>query len=231
MLIFDNDKVTGLVIEYQDSGNAEVLSEIFLLSKSLVEAIVSSYDSYYRDELIQESYCRLQYAMKYYVHGYSLHNFFTTVIRNACATYLSKDTRVNILNDELNDDIAYTHASDAVIYDVLSELIARNRQRFPSLSVSVIDDVTETIYWSICEGIKSRTSSNKLHEKYGIDRTKLSIIYHSSLMWMRYKFCAYVTSQNEEADEFSLDTDVREIFGISKYNYMKIILAGIQIRL
>src|SRR4030066_1677582 len=132
-MIFDNDYVSDLVSQWQKTKDANVLDLIIDQSRSLIEVIVSSYDTMHREDLIQESAMRLQYALPFFDPTISnLHNYFTTVIKNICLTYLRKQNRY-----------ALEYSLDAVVFetqkfstkqdepdDILSILIERNRKRF-----------------------------------------------------------------------------------------------------
>lgn len=87
VMIFDNALVTALVLEWQKSRKPEMMCQIIEQSRSLVESIVSIYNPLDRDDLIQESYIKVQHAAQFFNPDVSnLHNYFTTVIRNCCCT-------------------------------------------------------------------------------------------------------------------------------------------------
>src|SRR3972149_5784175 len=111
-MLFDCELVTKLVIEWQTTQDNVLLSEILENSRPLVEAIVSTFDREYRDDLIQESMIRVQRAIASFNPRISnLYNYLSVVVRNICITYLKK-TGKDIVSDFDEYDTFYEHIDD-----------------------------------------------------------------------------------------------------------------------
>ena len=57
-MIFDEEKTRDLVIQWQETGDDALMASIISETKGLIEVIVSSYDSLYRDDMIHVKRCR-----------------------------------------------------------------------------------------------------------------------------------------------------------------------------
>lgn len=226
-MIFDCDHVTKLVGIWQQKQDEGTLIAILDGCLHLVEAIVSKYDPIYRDDLKQESFLRIQYSLKYFDSNISsLHNYLTTVIINACNTFMSKQSRLPMDDMELDPDVepADLEADYSAGEDMLTELRVRNRNRFPSLPVEEIDGVTDTIYYYVMDtGCKSRSLITKLSSQYNMPRQRVSIIYTSTLIYLKNRYASYSTVPLVGSDEFSIIEDLRELVG--DYITSKIITA------
>jgi DNA-directed RNA polymerase specialized sigma24 family protein len=228
-MIFDCNYVTELVERWKLSHDTKLLEVILDQSNSLIEAIVSGYDSFYRDDLIQESRLKLQYSLPYFDKSVAnLHTFFTTVIKNICLSYLRKQSRY--AEEFPIDAFEYVEQScnSSANYDILEDLIIRNRQRFPSIPVDIIDDASERLYAELSEQLTRRTIVKNLTELFE-DRNIASVFYTSSLIYLRSKHF-YDMVHNFQYDEFSLYKDLLEIFGKETTNKISIILAGSTIK-
>lgn len=242
-MIFDQNKVTQLVLGWQRENDPAALEQIAEETRSLIEAIVSGYPSDFREDLIQESSLKIQYSLKYYKADFSIHNYFTTVIHNACRTFIRKQYRDLELYDsefeyvEHEDDDSERECQDNVYHylrddDSLSELIVRNRIRFPSLPVSIIDDASEIIIVSLRDGLygRSRGIIAEIARQCGIQRQVAAIVYYSSLIFLREKFIGYACKECED-DELSLMRDLKEIVGNVMFRRVTVLLSGIPFRL
>jgi hypothetical protein len=181
----------------------------------LIEVIVSSYDSMYRDDLIQESSLRIHYALPFFDPTISnLHNYFTTVINNICRTYLRKQGRYSQELDidlQLIGGLDYIRANDE---DILSKMIERNRKRFPSVPVDIIDDITEYIYYCLVSNTSKRDTIFGIVSTCGINKNEASSIYVSSLIYLRVHYKEFAAIDlNEYDEEFSIIPDLQELFG------------------
>ncbi len=240
-MIFDQGKVTELVLGWQRENDPAALEHIAVETRSLIEAIVSGYSSDFREDLIQESSLKIQYSLKYYNPAFSIHNYFTTVIHNACRTFMRKQHRDLELYDSEFEYVEYEdpkqseklsqnqHIRDD---DSLSELIIRNRVRFPSLPVSIVDDASEIIVVSLRDGLygRSRGIIAEMAKQCGIQRQVAATIYYSSLIFLREKFIEYACNECEE-DELSLMIDLKEIVGNAMFHRITVLLSGIPLRL
>jgi len=235
-MIFDNDKVTTLAIIWQQTRDPQMLERIILGSTSLVEAIVAGYGYTHKDDLLQESFSRIIYALPHFNPRISsLHNYLTTVIRNTCSTFLSKENKQPNNDVELNINIFLEPLEDdsKIGNGILSELIARNRLRFPNLGVSIIDSATKLIYDAVRYGIvgKSRGIIVALMNECCIKRPIATIIYHSTLAYLRSKYYSNAKEPDPESQEFSLLTDLREAIGAENYSRILLVFSGMYIKI
>lgn len=230
-MIFDAERVTELVMEWQRTKDEDALTKILEKSTSLIEAIVSSYDSVYREDLIQEAYARVQYALPFFnPHISNLHNYLTTVIRNTCHTYVTKQDKEPYIEMDLHvtigDDI------DLDRYDeILTNLITRNRIRFPSIPASELDVITTYIYYSIRDDGMNRKIITKVVDHFCVHRTLAQILYQSTTVYLRLLNIAHAKPLTSKDIELTLLPDMREAFGDGVYERMLVVFAGMNIRL
>ncbi len=233
-VIFDATCVTELVIQWQRTRDEDTLDEIIQGCKSLIEAIVSDFNSVYREDLIQEAYYRIQYAIPFFnPHISNLHNYLTTVIRNICYTYTSKqDKETNIEYDHQIthndfDDWCYDNGE----LDVLTVLIARNRNRFPSIPVDDIDHITAYIFYALQSDEPSRKIIAQLASQFGIERSLAQIFYCSTIIYLRALNIQQAELPSDKNFEFTLLPDIKEAMGKKVYERMAVIMSGLTIKL
>lgn len=228
-MIFEGKEVTILVVEWQHTHDDVLLSDILEKSQKLIEAIVSCYNPEHRDDLIQESYVRLQYAMKFFDPRISsLHNYFTTVIRNVCATYLrkqGKETPVDIDLQLIGDRDCYPIDDTELLVD----LIAHNRKRFPSIDCSELDDISEYIYYSLIDNTSRRGIVARIMSMYDLSRTVVTVIYHSSIIYLRSKYIL-VGDESYDPQEFSLMVDLKEKLGDKVFAEIETLFSGMYVK-
>ncbi len=213
-MIFDSNYVTGLVEKWKVSKDPKLLEVILDQSKSLIEAIISGYDYFYREDLIQEASLRLQYALPYFdPKKANLHTYLTTVIKNICLTYLKKQSKYaeeySIELYEIDYDFG-KYPQDSL--NILEDLIVRNRIRFPSIPAYTLDEASEFIVSSL-EDTNKRTLPKRLAEEVFIDINTAKLIYASSLLYLKSKYFGTVYHEAVITDEFSITRDIEEIFG------------------
>ncbi len=234
-MIFDAKRVTELVVIWQENRDENTLEEILQGCKSLIEAIVSSFDSVYREDLIQEAYYRIQYAIPFFnPHISSLHNYFTTVIRNICYTYTSKqDKETNIEYDYqiTHDNYDDYYYNDIGKLDSLTVLIARNRVRFPSIPVDDIDHITAYIFYVLQSDGASRKVIAQLAAQFHIERSLAQVFYCSTVMYLRALNIQQAELSSGKDIEFTLLPDVKETMGKKVYERMAVIMSGMIIKL
>lgn len=239
-MIFENKRLTELVIEWKKTHDKKTLSKILIGCESLVEVIVSSYDPEYRDDLKQEGFARIQYALEYYDPNVSkLHSYLTTVIRNICNTYISKVAKyehrtvpLDVL--EYNDESA-TRIGDSYEENILAWLKERNRTRFPNIPVFVVDDATETVFDAIIENSygKAKGSVTSLMEEFDLKRSAATAIYHSTLIYIRRIFMDRVEIDMEELTDvsnYSLLHEMREMLGDDVFKEVALVFSGLYVR-
>ena len=231
-MIFDCEYVTELVDKWRISQDPKVLEVILEQTGSLIEAIVSGYDSLYREDLIQEASLRIQYALPYFdKHIASLHTYFTTVIKNICLSYLHKQNQyvAEYPIDLFEYSIIFVQDTQGGYTDILEDLIIRNRQRFPSIPTESIDESSELICDAMAAGINKRLVIKKLFTIVGVDKKIATTLYVSSLMYLRCKY-SKTAKPIVEYDEFSIYTDMELLFGKDVSESISIILSGLSIQ-
>lgn len=230
-MVFDCDLVTELVEEWCISKDTNVLEEIIHESTSLAEVIASRFPSEYRDDMIQECLIRIQYAIGHYDPKISnLHAYLTSVFINRCNSFIAGEVKQYRLAEELaevNRRIAYDITIDGE--ELLEELIIRNRERFPSIPVDVIDDTTHFILDCIINGVhgKSRGAIASMMRIYGFKRNIASVIYHSTLVYIRTLYEDFSAPEDEPDDEFSLLPELRDVLGVEAYDRISIMFSGL----
>ena len=219
-MIFDNDYITELACEWLVANGNDVLEDIIEESRELVEIIVSRYPNEHRDDMIQECFIRIPKAL----HNFNpdvarLHIYFTSVFVNSCNTYISKENReyrlastLEMIDDPSKLDPDYEES-------IIEELITRNRQRFPTVPVDVLDDATCYVFDCIMEGVygKARGAIANMIRMYGFKRNVATVIYHSTLVYIRTMYEGYVLLSEAEPDEFSLLPELRDVLGEEAY--------------
>ena len=234
-VIFDAASVTKLTVKWQRDKDEDTLAEILQGCTSLIEAIVSSFDSVYREDLIQEAYYRIQYALPFFnPHISSLHNYLTTVIRNICYTYTSKQDKEPYVEYDYqitHDDIDHRYYNDAGELDVLTVLIARNRNRFPSIPVDDIDHITAYIFYALQSDGVSRRIIAQLATQFSIERSLAQIFYYSTIIYLRALNIQQAKLPSDKDIEFTLLPDIKEAMGEKVYERMAVIMSGMIIKL
>lgn len=230
-MIFDCDEVTTLVLEWQRTKERVTMDRILELSMRLIEALVSQYDPTQREDLIHQAVLRVMYASQYYLPNVgNLHNYFTTVIKNACVTYLQKQVREPTIDLELITasvtDKSYTDD------DTLQDLMVRNRKRFPSIPACELDDISELIYYHLVDGEgKAKGLVVMLMEQYNLQRPIATCVYHSSLIYLRSRFKTFAMKATDDPDEFSILPDLEEVVGPQAYSNILLMLSGMYIKI
>lgn len=237
-MIFDEEKVKQLVLDWQESRDDKLLEEILRETAGLIEVIVSAFDSTYRDDMIQEAYIKVMATIYVYSpERGKLHSFLTSVIRNECSSYIQHVNRnlhisTDIIESGLIDkhkDSEYTDGSA----EILEQLTVRNRRRFPSLPTTIIDPATECIVVALRDGIvgKSRGTISKLIEDFHIDRNSATVLYHSTLVYMRLSMLSKCDDKKlGDFKEFSLLTDFQDIVGCENCQDISMLFSGMYIK-
>lgn len=230
-MIFDNSRVTELVLEYQATSDPLVLDDIIAGCRSLVEVIVSEHDQVFRDDLIQESFLRIIRAIDYYNPDVSnLHNYLTTVIRNICITYMTRQSRQPDIPLEL-ELIGEVDKTNIDRDDVLPELIARNRDRFPSIPVELLDNVTHHIYRNLIDGELTRGLITQLSVEYDCPRSIATVIYQSTMVYLRLKHINYAAIPERYNVELSLMPDLELILGKAAVTRILLTFSGMALKI
>lgn len=243
-MIFDNNKIACLVAAWQIDQDCTTMEEILRGSMSLIEAIVSSYNSVDRDDLIQEACARIQNACKYYNPKVAtLHNYFTTVIHNICRTYSDKQDKLILYGDfakESDIDDGEDYIEETLLQmpvlppksDLLDELIIHNRKRFPSLPAVVLDDISEYIYFALqYTPDTSRAMSTQIETKYSVSRAIAIIICQSSFVFLRNMNLTCAEFNPGSLSEFSLIVDLMDVLDSQTFKQVMIVFSGMSLRI
>ena len=237
-MIFNEEKVQSLVIQWQEDNDKDILEHILKETTGLIEVIVSTFDPIYRDDMIQESFIKVMSVLYLYTPARGkLHSFLTSVIRNECSSYIQHVNRsLNITTEviesgiiEYHSEVDYTETDND---ELLQKLIIRNRSRFPSLPTTIIDPATELIFKSIqdCRIGTSRGTISKIVELYNIDRNKATVMYHSTLVFMRLSMLSNASCDGDEFHEFSLMRDFQDIVGNTNCSSISMLFSGMYIK-
>lgn len=239
-MIFNGEEVTKLVVEWQRTKDSATMDAIVYRSMNLIEAIVSSYDSSLRDDLIQESVLKLQYACQFFKPAVSsLHNFFTTVIHNVCRTYVVKQNREFLLDDKIigNDhgdvyELELPDHTDTYKVDcaALDELLVHMRKRFLSIPVSVVDDCTDIIYYGLAGGDNYKTIITSLN-RHTQSRAISQIMYNACVIYLRAHNMSCASVDIDDIAELSLLNELRMILGDTNFSRVLVAFSGMTIRI
>ena len=235
-MIFDGQLITQLVQDWQISKDPETLADILERSQSLIEVIVSKFDPLYRDDLIQEASMKLLVALPAFncVLG-SLHTYCTTVIKNACISWLYKYDKSNIVeidaNDGEDDEIRMLgHITEEVLpLDVLADLIARNRDRFPSLPVEIVDELSEYIYRHLRSISSDKLTIADLVQHVHVSKSIAQLVYYSTLIYLRSTFETYGKIDDCQS-ELSLMPELKLLLGYEQFRRLSLVFSGMTIK-
>lgn len=232
-MIFDNTEITAIVQEWQNSKRKVLLTEIIEKSDPLIEVIVSRFNNTYREDLIQE--CRLRLISKlgdFDVDKGKLHAWLTTILSNHCINYVTLSSRMLNIDDlgiEVTNEIVVDSKFD---YDI-GKLITRNRDRFPSLPVTMIDDVTRYVCLSTVYTVygKSRGVIRNIVTTFNISRVVATVIYNSTILYMRQLHIIDCdVTKLVPIDDLTLLRDFENIIGKDKYEEIAILFSGMYLK-
>lgn len=226
-MIFNGQKVTAMVMQWQQTRDIKLLERILEDSKSLIEAIITGYGAHNRDDLIQDAIVKIIFSLPYYSYNHgSLHNYMTTVIRNSSATVYNKEAHHDC--DEL--ELAMLGANQNIPEeDILQDLIVFARVRFPSLPVHLVDNMVEYIYTALQYDGKGRGIVSSMVTEYNIHRNIAYVVYNSLLIYLRSKYVDFC-DDSEEPGEFSILSDMKTVLGEAEYNKIAIIFASMYLK-
>lgn len=239
MRVFDADKVYELVVSWNNTGDKAVLDKILEETRALATYIAARYSDNTED-LVQEALIKVMLSLQHYdINKANLHTYFATVIRNSCITHYCKSKNYDSVESYCLEDIensSIAKSSDVIpLWDEceLQELIARNRQRFPSLSPEVVEQATTSIYYTTRDGIhnKSRGIVGLLVKTTTLNRTAAKIFYKSTLSYMRMKYLSNSSSSKSisKTSEISILPEVKEFMGDELYERFVCVFSGISI--
>ena len=152
MKIYDPEVVGYLISKYSSEADAamkegiamSILEECF----PLVQFFVNMYNPVSKEDMAQDARIKVYKSLgKFDPSKANTHTYFSKVIRNACITHFHKDSRgAGECDLEDEDDAGIVTTYDTYSDQILKDMIARNRARFPSIE-SIIDEITEYIYY------------------------------------------------------------------------------------
>lgn len=233
-MIFDNDKIRGLVKEWKSANrDPSILLRILEDSKPLLAAIVRRYGYCEYDDLMQEALITMTMVVERYDENISknLYGYVVRAINNRCITYIRQFTDEQDIDDEQIAHLLDAHIPQTVTEDdTLRELLLRNRERFPSLSC-IIDEATEFIYYKLKSGIKQRVIY-ELMDVCGMSRAIATVVYHSTVIYLRYWLYRNVSIPGKSSDiELTLLPDVQFILdNDDQFVEMRTLLAGMYVK-
>lgn len=240
-MIFDNDKISKLVIDWQKTQDPELMGHILEGSTSLIESIVSIYNPLDRDDLIQEACIKVQHASSFFNPKLSnLHNYFTTVIRNCCCTYSTKQNREVLYHDyeeldyrddeegDLNMSYTDTLHSDAMLHDI----IERNRNRFSTITPKKMEKICKHIYTAMAyDSDNGREIIAQISDKFKLGKVESSIIFNSTLIYLRNKHITCSIFKEPSPVEYTLLPDLREVVGNESYEKIVRVFSGMTLHI
>jgi len=229
-MIFDSAKVTKLVQEWKISKDRATLEQILIETRPLASYIASQHKDFEQEDMVQEALLKVCSALEVYDSSISNpHTYFATVIKNVCSSYVTRESRHNSI--ELEDEtkgITYEY----IVNDTLDDLIERNRIRFPTIPVEIIDSITEHIYYGMRDEIPQNKTLNNIVRECVISRAVASIVYNSTIIYLRNKY--FQPSYNRgilDLEEVSLLPDLLDILGPDTFEQVRVIFNKITLRL
>jgi hypothetical protein len=236
-MIFDSTHVTQLVGEWKACGDQELLEDICEETTSLIEVVVSRYPNSHRDDMIQECFMRIPFALGHFNPEIAnLHSYFTSVFINRCNSYIEKENReyriTNLLVQSLKP--AQVYVQPDIEDESLEMLIVRNRRRFPTIPVDIVDRATRFVYVCIRDGVhgKTRGAIAALMEMFDVKRNVATVLYHSTLVHMRIHYSDGARIIESEDDvEFSLIPELIEVVGQEMYEEILIVFSGLYFKI
>ena len=230
-MIFDNVTITEKVISWQQDQNPDTLAEIIEGSQGLVEALVSGFDPSFRDDLIQESYMKVVYVLNLYNPDIAtLHTYLTTVIKNACLSWLAKYDQVFVDIDMIDLSGGQPYSKDDLDC-ILQELITNNRIRYPSIDTEDLDSMTELIFGYLNDGSSKHKIIRMLVEVMDMNRPLVASIVASSIIYLRSHYGYSTTKPSASRLEFTLLPELKEIVGQRKYDQILTLFSGFTIKI
>ena len=234
-VIFNHDAFLTAFTNY-GCGSADALDDMVILLTPLAEVIASSFsnDEEYRQDLIQECLLRAVIAIPSYNRDVAKpHSYFTSVFRNICITYISRQTKHPLVDIAVLNMERYSSnlMSDVT---VLQELIERNRKRFPSIDCDMLDRLSVHIYKYINLGSKPGNSNGVIKSamaEFDVPRRMATVIYHSTLVWLRSHYIDYAYYGYKSPKEMTVLYDVYELLGEEMYEFISTVFAGLSIKL
>lgn len=235
-MVFDNDYVTQDVVRWQIRHNPKRLDRILENTRGLIEAIVSSYDSSLREDMIQACYVKLIRACDLFNpnKGTTLHTYFTTVIHNSCRSVLKTENKHLELFNE--DDEEEEIEDDKPSYEVeMEHIIAYCRKRFPLIDVNLLDSAIILLmnHISVYGMKQARQHCHRISRQINIDIRQLDLLYKVIIILLRYNHIEDVLFKLDSegnVNTIPLMPELKYIFGDMNASILTIVFDGMNIR-
>ena len=230
-MIFDNDKVVELARRWKYSHKESTFSSILRHSQPLIQSILCQYPAHYREDLFQEFVSRLPNVLDRFDPDISnnLYGYIARSVNNLAISHLRTENReVNFPEDTDDWDVCEYIQEYSDCDELLEALIVRNRHRFPSILCN-IDDATEYIYYKLMDSSKSGIVYG-LMKMCSMSRHMATVVYHSTVFFLRNHYYRSVTFPNTLDCEFTMLPDLQELIGATAMDDVVCLLSGMYIK-
>lgn len=237
--IFDDDKVTELVIRYNSNGrDPQILGEIFLESNNLISVIAIKYcdgDDDLKEELMQEARMQLVNAITRFDHTRTttLFSFMSAVIKNRMVDVVRKfkpeydiEEAQNVTSDEQSNEDDYV----GIIVDSLRRWFVT---RFPSMVKPYLaTEILECIVHDLINtDVGKRKAINYLINDYGYSRADARILHEACVVKLRSNAESYgIYPTDKNIPENSLHPEFLEIAGDEVYRDTSVAFSGLGLK-
>lgn len=231
-LLFDNDKVSKLVKEYQEHGMDDIslLGEILSETRVLIEVIASKCDREYilRDDLIQEARLKLIRSLPEYDSSREkkLYSYFSVVIRNAMIDYIRKQ-KPSVELDDMEEESELSEGNYVIL--IVDELRGWFKSRFPTLIKKGLEGaILEIIITAMIDKHKKRKILKDLCDNYGFTYSQAKVVYEAVLVKLRTLMKK--PSFTHDVSEQSLQPELLDIVGKDGYTDVNEAFLGLSLK-
>lgn len=246
-MIFDNDKVTALVIKYNSNGRSvEVLGDIFAESNALLSVIATKYcsgDNDLKDDLMQEARVRLFKALPDWNPYHSSGSESEPKKASKIFSYVSavaRNTMVDVVRKfkpevDIDDVPALTLENDdnesdyvTVLVDGLKDWFA---DRFPTeVRRHLATEVLENILIDLMNlDVGKRKAIDNLVVDYEFEREAAKYLYEAVVVTLRRNSESYGVHPRK-APERSLHPEFKDMVGDEAYQDTSTAFSGLSLR-
>lgn len=198
-MIFDDQEVTRLYLEYVAAGGDELVCRIHDQTDSLIRSIAASVCwGPEIDDLVQEGHLKLHSLVTCQRYdpgrGSTMYNFLSQALRNHMLDFMRKceDTEELPEDDDDGDDLAEISQASVVVHEVsdqsrLQAVRSYELGRYPSLPKLVVEDAVDYVIHALtesaCGGYKGIIRT--LQVRYGLERRTATTMYYSTMAVLR----------------------------------------------
>jgi len=144
---------------------------------------------------------------------------------------MKKQYRISNLFEN-HEIAAQPPVSNILNSEIVEDVICRNRERFPSLPPEVIDDITEYIMIRLSGNTgKRRGLVAEIMKNFCISRNVATVVYHSTIIYLRGKYDRSAVNGNTAPNEFSLIPDLCEELGDVAVDRLRLLFSGLCVRI